>query len=303
MTIPARVLAAIVALAIVAPPAQAAFPGRNGAIGYGFTSESGDSGPLVQSAGMAAKRLGEDPRVLIRCERTEGVSGDCTLRRYGSLSYSPGGKRLVFDAGEQLGVIGAGGAGLYFLSAATADDSDPAFGPGGKRIVFSGLNDRGGTDLYVRRVGGGEARMIVTDAREPAWSSRNEIAYVRDRKIYVARADGTHRRFVTSGESPDWSPDGRRLLLVRPISTGRDGRMFVVGSRGRGLRSVFPRVRDAFGPVWSPDGRWIAFQRFDMGILAKRLGSRAPAQEVAVTQISGESGSVVSFDPAWRPLR
>ena len=303
MTLLLRVLAAIVALAVLSPAAQAAFPGRNGAIGYGFTTESGGAGPLVQSAGIAARRLGADPRVLVRCRRAEGEPGDCTLRRYGSLSYSPDGKRLVFDAGEELGVIGANGAGLRFLPAASADDSDPAFGPGGRRIVFAGLNDRGGTDLYVRRVVGGEARPIVRDASEPAWSSRNEIAFVRDGKIYVARADGSHRRFVTSGGSPDWSPDGRRLLLVRPISIGRDGRLFVVGSHGRGLRPVLPRTRDAFGPVWSPDGRWIAFQRFDTGILAKRLGSRAPAQEVAVTQISGESGSVVAFDPSWRPLR
>jgi Tol biopolymer transport system component len=68
--------------------------------------------------------------------------------------------------------------------------------------------------------------------------------------------------------SPDWSPDGRRLLFVRP----------------------------------PPEGNWIAYEAFEAGILAKRLGSSEHAREIAPTQSSGESGSVGSFDPAWRPL-
>jgi hypothetical protein len=76
--------------------------------------------------------------------------------------------------------------------------------------------------------------------------------------------------------------------------------MYVVGAHGRGLRRL-GRVSDASGPVWSPDGRWVAYNRFDAGIFAKRLGSSAPAREVAITQVSGESGSVASFGPTWRP--
>jgi dipeptidyl aminopeptidase/acylaminoacyl peptidase len=306
MSVLLRLAAVAVSLAVAAPPAQAAFPGRNGAIGYALRAESGGIGPLTQSTGLAARRLGAEPRDIVRCRRTEGEPGGCTLFSYRSPSYSPDGRRLVFDAGEQLGLIGASGAGMRLLPAVTADDSDPAFAPGGGRIVFAGLNAEGRTDLYVRRLDGENARLIVTDASQPAWSSRNEIAYVRDGNVYVARPTGSHRRFVTSGISPDWSPGGARLAVVRPSpgNTFADGpgRLFTVGARGRGLRAVFPRVRDASGPVWSPDGAWLAFERFDAGIFAKRRGSSRPARQVAVSQVSGESGSNVSFDPAWRPL-
>jgi hypothetical protein len=37
-------------------------------------------------------------------------------------------------------------------------------------------------------------------------------------------------------------------------------------------------------------------------VFAKKLGSSPPGRDVALTQTSGESGSVASFDPAWRPL-
>jgi hypothetical protein len=43
-------------------------------------------------------------------------------------------------------------------------------------------------------------------------------------------------------------------------------------------------------------------EHIEAGIRVKRLGSSQPAREIAITQSSGESGSVASFDPAWRPL-
>jgi Tol biopolymer transport system component len=209
----------------------------------------------------------------------------------------------VFDAGERIGVMAADGTGLSLLPAVTADDGNPAFAPDGRRIVFTGTNARGTTDLYVRRLDGA-AQLIVNDAGEPTWSSRDVIAYARSGNIYVARPGGLHRRFVTSGVSPDWSPDGRRLLFVRPLARltfdSPIGRMYAAGAHGEGLRRIGPPA-DASRPVWSPQGNWIAYEAFEAGIRAKRLESREPAHEIAPSQTSGEGGSVGSFDPAWRP--
>jgi hypothetical protein len=303
-----RVVAAVLALGAVAPAAQASFPGRNGAIGYAFSSVSGDASPLIENAGLETKRLGNhQARTLVHCERLEGVpqSGDCTVTEFRSPSYSHDGRRIVFDAGAALGLIDAGGGHIELLDNLTENPGDPAFSPDGRRIVFTGANDHGGTDLFVHRLGSLFYRSIVQDASEPAWSSQNRIAYVREGNIYTSNWKGDRRRFVTSGRSPDWSPGGGRLVFIRPSPnntfSSRTGRIFTVGARGRGLHPVFPRVTDAFDPIWSPDGRWIAYGLFDSGIYAKRLGSRAPAQEVASTQVSGESGSHVSFDATWRP--
>jgi hypothetical protein len=301
----ARIVAVLMCAAVVAPPAQAAFPGRNGAIGYAFRNATGDSGPLVEHVGLKARLLSrEEPRTLVDCELSAGVpsGGNCTATRFLSPSYSPDGSRLVFDAGERLGAIGAGGAGLYLLSPVTSNDGDPSFAPDGKRIVFTGANDQGGTDVWRTRLGGMFARLIVKDATMPAWSSRNAIAFVRGGRTYVARHDGSHERLVTSGVSPDWSPDGGRLAVIRPLrGAGTIGRIYVVGARGRAPHRI-GRANDAASPVWSPNGLWLAFDRFDAGIFAKPLRGGAPAREVATTQVSGESGSVVAFGPTWRPL-
>jgi hypothetical protein len=139
-------------------------------------------------------------RVLVQCELTDGVptGGDCTATSFSAPSYSRRGGRIVFDAGERLGLIDADGGNLALLPATTANDGSPAFSPDGRRIVFAGANDRGTTDLYVRPLEGGEVRPIIFDAGEPAWSSRNVLAYVRSGNVYVARPGGRHRRFVTS---------------------------------------------------------------------------------------------------------
>jgi Tol biopolymer transport system component len=305
----ARIALALVALAAFAPPAHATFGGRNGAVAFAQRTVTGDSvDPSVEHTRLATRHVfGTRDRILVDCQLTDGApsGGNCTGTSYRSPSYSRDGARIVFDAGQRIGVMAADGSGFSLLPAMTADDGDPAFAPDGRRIVFSGTNDRGTTDLYVRRLDGGAAQLIVNDAGEPTWSVRDVIAYVRSGNIYVARPGGGHRRFVTSGVSPDWSPDGRRLLLVRPLARltfdAPIGRMYVVGAHGEGLRRIGPAA-DATRPAWSPEGNWIAYEAFEAGILAKRLGSSQPAREIATTQSSGESGSVASFDPAWRPL-
>jgi Tol biopolymer transport system component len=203
--------------------------------------------------------------------------------------------------------MAAGGGRPRLLPAVTPNDGEPAFAPDGRRIVFTGTNDYGTTDLYVRRVGGGAARLIIHDAQEPAWSSRNTLAYVRRGNIYVARPGGDHRRWVTSGVSPDWSPDGRRLLMVRPsprnVFDVPVGRVYVLRPSGQGLRRVGPAY--VSHPVWSPDGRSLAYHD-DVGIVAYRLpaplSSEYSEDNVVVDDQIGDSGSNVASDPAWRPL-
>jgi TolB protein len=306
----AAVAAVLVAVAASAAPAQATFPGKNGVIAFGQYTTSGDLDPEITEHArllLALPPFRFDRRqTLLDCKVIgDGApSGDCSGTNYRAPSYSPDGKRIVFEAGNRLALINANGGAVVLLPAATADDGDPCFSPDGKRIAFSGVNDHGGTDLYTRRLDGGAARLVIQDAGEPAWSSRNRLAYVRSGNVYTAPPSGRPRRWVTSGVSPDWSPDGRRLALVRPSPQltfdGPTGRMYTVAPSGRDLRRVGRSVY-ASHPVWSPDGLWLAYDGFDLGVYIKRLGSGAAPREVARTEFSGESGSVAAFTPAWRP--
>jgi Tol biopolymer transport system component len=313
---PTRVRAALgLALALTAAvgavPAHATFPGRNGAIAYISNGINGDRSPIVDTRSIeVAPRGGRaEPHTLIECEVTDGVpsGGNCDADTYFSdPSYSADGRRVVFDTGDRLAVIDSDGSDFTLLPGTTANDGNPAFSPNGERIAFTGTNDRGTTDVYVRRLDGGPARVLVYDASAPAWSSRNRLAYVREGNIYSADPNGRRRRFVTSGVSPDWSPDGRRLVLVRPAPNltfaGYTGRLYVVGAGGRGLRRIGAR-NDLSNPVWSPDGHWLAFDGFDFGVHRRQVTGVPHLREIAPTQYGDEGAFIGSFSPTWQPRR
>jgi Tol biopolymer transport system component len=301
-------LTAVLALLVAAAPASAGVAARNGAIAY-YQSIGGPDADSPETRSLLIQRPGaKEPRVLVRCQLVADVptGGDCTARQFSSPSWSPDGRTLVFDAGRQIGVVAAAGGPVRLLPAVSSDDGDPSFEAGGRLIVFTAANEHGSTDVYFRRVDGTDvARLLVHDASEPASSPRGSLAYVRSGNVYLQKPGG-HRQWVTSGVSPDWAPNGRRLVLIRPrASLTFDlpvGRIFSVRGSGGGLARIGTEGY-ASHPVWSPDGRFIAYDGLDLGVYLKRVGKPSPARELAPTQFSGESGFVSSAFPAWGRLR
>jgi hypothetical protein len=298
----------ILAALVAAAPAAATYPGRNGPIAY-LNDAGWDEPPAgYVTSGIVIRRVhATDPHdVLIRCSETPG-GGDCGAVTPSDLSFSPKGRLIVFDAGARIGLIAPSGGPVILLPAATTNDGDPVFTPDGKRIVFTGANDHGGTDLYVRSVNGkGAARLLIEDAAEPAVSVRGVLAYVRNDTVY-ARKHGKQRR-VLAGWSPDWSPDGRRLVIVRPgvghvfSNASGFGRLYAVRPNGQGLKRLGPEVV-ATNPIWSPDGRWISYDLPEAGVSIRRVGDHGDVDVWAPSEC-GDNGDpcTQSYGPAWRPV-
>jgi Tol biopolymer transport system component len=85
---------------------------------------------------------------------------------------------------------------------------------------------------------------------------------VRDRpQVFTLRADGTDPRHVAPpnwSASPDWSPDGRRLVFDR--SNGANpSTVHLAQGDGTGSRLLVQSAGRPHDPVWSPDGRTILF--------------------------------------------
>jgi Tol biopolymer transport system component len=137
-------------------------------------------------------------------------------------------------------------------------------GPEGE-IVF--VSSRGGRDgLYAMRSDGSHVRALARDpglhARWADFSADGRVlAYVAEDGLWVARADASRRRRLTTAGSvsePDVSPAGRVVAYsVFTTPTGSD--IWVAGVDGRGRRLLAGGRGDQSSPSWAPDGRRIAY--------------------------------------------
>ncbi len=78
--------------------------------------------------------------------------------------------------------------------------------------------------------------------------------------VSTSGSEEPHR--LTSGirdTTPRWSPDGKYLTFVRSPEAGGSPQLFMLSMAGGDSFPYTNLPRGAGGPIWSPDGMWIAF--------------------------------------------
>jgi WD40 repeat protein len=298
MSLPRATLATFVAIAsfsVWAGAAQASFPGANGNLAGVFSQEDRDSSALrLELFTPAGKRLTE----VARCtEDTAGGSGT-TGRCPRDPSFSPDGSRMAFASSDRLAVANSNGSGVTLLPQLTGRDADPAWSPNGQRLVFTGRVG-GKRNLYTVDPDGSSLSQLTTGGgRAPAWSSRNQIAFVAGGVVWRLRASDRVR--LARGDHPDWSPSGRSLAY------DLGGHSYRVSARGTGRRLLARRARE---PVFSPNGRRLAFlrvRRVDRNIRTSSVFTRAVnGGRSRLVRAGGELPIGSTFrswaDLAWQP--
>lgn len=148
-------------------------------------------------------------------------------------TWSPDGKKLVFTSqrtgNHELFVIAADGVNPVNLTNNPGFDSDPAWSPDGKKIAF-GSNRGGAWRLYIMDVDGSNVRDVLGHALG-GWTG------------------------------PNWSPDGAQIVYVGPSNGSLQ--IFVVSANGTGAQPITDTPGPNTWPVFSPDGRYIAYIHHD----------------------------------------
>jgi TolB protein len=202
-------------------------------------------------------------------------------------------------------VVGSDGRGLHRLGPDCAavlpprceDRSSPAWSPDGRWIAYTRAwgavrrNQIEHAELWLMDAGGRRAHGLTqltkanpyaADAAHPSWSpdGRRLVFEVINaakgrpanrRALFVLARDGSRLRRITpwalnAGDSPDWSPDGTRILFRSVPRNDADrpgGELYTIRPDGSGLRRL-----TRFGPEtilhdasFSPDGRWIVLSK------------------------------------------
>ncbi len=181
-------------------------------------------------------------------------------------------------------------------------DSTPRWSPDGKWLAFVSNRgeDKTPMNLYVIPAEGGEARKL-TDQKEGA----EEIAWSPDSKrlVFSARV-----RDEAGEEEDDKKRQPRRFTRVfhKLDSVGFTGdrrkHLFVVGLDGDEPRQLTSGDFEHGGPVWSPDGKRIAFgglrdERWDTELINRIYIVDADGGEPKA--LTGDDGSYDS--PSFSP--
>ena len=198
---------------------------------------------------------------------------------------SPDGSKIVFSALGNLWLLLSGNPVPTALTQNAFVNMQPAWSPDGQQIVYT--TDRSGTfDLWIRDLRTNLDRPLThapQNEEMPSWSpdGKSIAFYLNDNNSLSASStlsivdlsSGDIKKIhtpLTAPSQPSWSPDGRHIILTAfvPFSTRfREGlnKFLVISLSGEPDKIFSPAegrtvaARGKNGPVWSPDGRKVAY--------------------------------------------
>jgi Tol biopolymer transport system component len=246
--------------------------------------------------------------------KTDGTGRKLLVENAFDPVWSPHGDKLLFtryrvDSDVAIFSINADGTGQKELTSSWIN-VDPAWSDDGSKIVF--VRDADLPQLWIMNAdGSGKARLTHApgkeDGRPKLSPDAARVVFTRSKSygfkclyrtdIFVTDVDGNETKNLTKScrrreNSPQWSPDGSKILFTRQTSSRTQ--IFVMNADGTGVTRLTSGPEGNRTPVWSPDGSMIAFVSARDGNLELYVMDSDGANETRLTRTSGPESQ-----PAW----
>lgn len=177
--------------------------------------------------------------------------------------------------------------------------------PDGSQVAFSWNGGAGGSggkpvrNIYIKKIGPHEPYRLTfasQDERLPVWSPDGhyiafcralilEPAATRYAILIVPSSGGQERKIAEGGMGVSWAPDGRTLAIAGEPAKSSGISLLSIETGAR-REITHPHAYFDTLPVFSPDGKWIAFTR-NFGFSAR---------EIFVVSANGGAEKQLTFD-------
>ena len=206
------------------------------------------------------------------------------------LAWSPNGKWIAFQNYAYLDEVTPDGKSQRRLTG--YGGSQPDFSPRGRRIAYANGAAEFYASIYVMRPDGSAKTPVALPRNNeslgsPTWSPSGEKLafgvgtaadsnFVTPYLAVISQYRGRPQKLVIGHTiySADWSPDGRKILLVEDPKLNdprANSRISLLDLRTGKLRHLGRKA--TFTARWSPDGRRIAFSYYNRLFVMNADGS------------------------------